>query len=330
MRFTYDDTEDRLNDRSPSRIAFDDRRPATVIHAAMNDELKSFEGPASCTKELFKANVTAYESFSEQLKGKYGRQQAGSWNEEVAEAARIAQERGSSTDRMVGGLRREAASLRETDPQMADYTAKQADHLEARFERDTWASIAAKEFVMRGASDSFEDYRKEHALATEKVEGIETQLTDMHRALRERGSIQPAASSDTATVPAGAGGQDQRPGFQRRQENSRLDRPDPDKPASPAAAMPVPEKPARDAIAPQDREQWLRQHGATNEMFLKNAMKDDQTFEKVRTMMEAQGGQQSREPSRETVARLDARATAQAAQPQQAQDEEARNRPRMR
>lgn len=291
MRFTYDDTDERLAERD---------RAKTLDHA-MNKEL------AELPEEHHARAAMA-------LRPNGG--PAGSWATICAEEAREAQERDRTHEERQQALGGRIEQLRESDPAKAELWSMQKDGEQKAYEADLWKSIARKEFAMRGDTSDYQDYRREAREATEERNAIQERFKEAREAYDQSRT-----------------GED-RPGFQRRLENSRLDKPDPDKPTQPgAAAAPTPQGQESDAIAPQDREQWLKDRGA-NAMFIKTATSSDQRFEFARKAFEAQGRESSPDPSPETVARLDARAEQrQAAQdkPEQTdQTEEARNRPRMR
>lgn len=324
MKFGYDD-------RSPAQIAYDNREPVGRIDAAMNEELGSL--PEEHQQRAAMA-----------LRPQGG--PMGSWAETCATAAREAEERDRAHEERQAALTEKIDGCKESDPARSKLYGMQKDGEQKAYEAKVWQSIASKEFAMRGDTDSYQDYRRDSGEANRERAEIQERFNEAREAYQKPGTDQTKTESSAREAQAeDKPGQDQRPGFQRRNENSRLDKPDPDKPNPPAAALAVPKADKPDAIAPEDREKWLRDQGASNATFIKNATRDDQTFEKVRGMMEAQASQQPREPSRETVERLDSRAQQQAEkadkksevageseaeEPDQTQTEEARNRPRRR
>lgn len=314
MKFGYDD-------RSPSRIAYDNRAPVGEIDEAMNKEL--FELPEEHQQRAGMA-----------LRPQGG--PMGSWAETCAAAAREAGERDDAHEKRQTALAEKVEGLKESDPALSHLYGLQKQGEQKAYEAKVWNSIANKERAIRPDSEDYEEYRQESRDADKERADIQEKFNEARAAYQKPATPGTDPTPESGASGAQAGdkpGQDQRPGFQRRSENSRLDKPDPDKPNPPAAALAVPKPDLPDAIAPEDREKWLRDMGVKEAGFIKNATRDDQTFEKVRSIMEAQAGQQSREPSRETVARLDSRAQQQAEkdnEPEQTQTEEARNCPRMR
>lgn len=298
MRFTYDDTDERLDERSPSRVAYGERQSAGKIDEAMNKELSDLP------EEHQKAAGMA-------LRPNGG--PAGSWANLCADEARTALERDRAHEDRQKALDGKIEQFRESDPAKAELYGMQKDGEQKAHEAKVWQSIASKEFAMRGNTDSYQDYRREARDANKERDAIQERFNEAREAYQSK-HMNPAPARQDVNQPAAV-----------------------DKTSAHASMNPAPARqdvhqPA--AVAPQDREQWLKDRGA-NAMFIKTATSSDQRFEFARKAFEAQGREASREPSQETVARLDARAEQrQAAQdkPEQAdqQSEEARNRPRMR